>query len=258
MNPQVTVVMPVFNGARTVRQSIVSVLDQTCSDLELLVVDDSSTDHTTQIVESLVARDSRVRLIRRDSGGGPAAARNTGIAQARGRYLAFCDADDLWLPTKLDRQLELARSTDAPLIYCGYHRIAADYAGSAAQFVPEGRVVHVPTALTRAGLRRRNVIGNLTAVLDLRRTGPVSMPDVPGAEDWALWLCILAGGATAAGIDEPLALYRAAQPESHSSDRPRALLAVWRVLRQQEQLSVPVAAFHLVTASVAALCKNRI
>ncbi len=250
--------MPVFNGARTLRQSVTSVLDQTCRDLELVVVDDASTDATARIAQELAEQDGRVRIVRRERSGGPAAARNSGIASGTGRFLAFCDADDLWLPEKLQRQLDLAGTSGASLLYCGYHRVSADFAGSGADFVPEGRVVHVPARLTHAGLLRRNVIGNLTALVDLRRTGPVSMPDVPGAEDWALWLSILREGGTAAGIDEPLALYRAAQEGSHSSDRTRAVRAVWQVLRGQERLSVPSAVVHLVTGIVAALRKNRI
>ena len=256
--PLVTVVMPVFNGARTLRRSVTSVLDQTFRSLELVVVDDASTDDTVRIAEELAKGDARVRIVRRERSGGPAAARNSGIAGGTGRFLAFCDADDLWLPEKLERQLDLARTSGASLLYCGYHRVSADFAGTGADFVPEGRVVHVPTQLTREGLLRRNVIGNLTAVVDLERTGPVTMPDVPGAEDYALWLSILRKGGTAAGIDEPLALYRAAQEDSHSSDRTRAVRAVWQVLRRQESLSVPSAVVHLVTGIVAALRKNRI
>lgn len=257
-HPLVTVVMPVHNGAGTLRQSVASVLDQTFRDLELVVVDDASTDDTAGIVEGIAAADPRLRLIRRERSGGPAAARNTGIATGAGRYLAFCDADDLWLPEKLERQLALAEASGAALVYSGYHRVDASFAGSAADFTPEGRVVRVPKRLTRSGLRRRNVIGNLTAMLDLERTGPVAMPDIPGAEDWALWLLTLRAHGDAAGIDEPLALYRASQPDSHSADRGRAVRAVWQVLRQQEGLSAPSAAVHLVTGAAAALRKNRI
>lgn len=256
--PLVTVVIPVFNGARTLRQSVHSVLDQTCRDLELVVVDDGSTDETAHIVEELAGQDGRVRLVRRQRSGGPAAARNTGIASGTGRFIAFCDADDLWLPSKLERQLDLAESSGAALVYCGYHRVDASFAGSAADFVPEGRVVHVPTRLSHAALLRRNVIGNLTAVVDTHLTGPVSMPDVPGAEDWALWLRIVRESGAAVGIDEPLALYRASQPGSHSADRWRAVRAVWHVLRCQEKLSGPSAAVHLLTGVVAALRKNQI
>ncbi len=256
--PSVTVVMPVFNGARTLDRSVASVLDQSFTDLELLIVDDASSDASAALAEGICARDPRVRLVRREVCGGPAAARNTALALARGRFVAFCDADDLWLPAKLERQLALAAATGAALVYCGYHRVDADFSGSAEDFVPEGRVVHVPERASHAALLRRNLIGNLTAVVDRDVTGDISMPDLPGAEDWALWLRIVREHGPAAGIDEPLALYRAAQTGSHSSDRWRAIRAVWAVLRRQEGLGPLSAAAHLGTGILAALRKGRI
>jgi hypothetical protein len=254
--PAVTVVMPAFNSARTLRDSAQSVLDQTLDSLELIIIDDASTDDTTTVAEELAGRDARVKLVSRATQGGPAAARNTGIAAARGRYLAFCDADDLWLPTKLERQLKLARATGAALVYSAYHRVGSDFAGSVDAFHTQGRVVRVPTELTYAQLLHSNVIGCLTAVVDLELAGPVRMPDLPGAEDWALWLRILRDGGRAAGIGEPLALYRAAQAGSHSASRWNAVRAVWSVLRAEEGIPVLRAARYLISDAVAALRKS--
>jgi len=249
--PTVSVIMPAFNSAQTLRESAQSVLDQTWNSVELIVVDDASTDDTPALAEDLASRDARVRLIPRAEQGGPAVARNTGIAAAQGRYLAFCDADDLWLPEKLERQLELAAATGAALIYSSYHRVDAGFAGSAASFRPDGRVIQAPPRLTHAELLRRNAIGCLTAVVDRDQTGPVEMPNIPGAEDWALWLQILRNGRAAVGVREPLALYRVASAGSHSAQRRRAVGAVWRVLREQERLSWPAALRHPVTDAMA-------
>jgi glycosyltransferase involved in cell wall biosynthesis len=256
--PVVTVIMPAYNGARTLRDSADSVLDQTLDSLELVIVDDGSTDATAEIAAGIAARDRRVHVVHRSISGGPAAARNNGIESARGRYLAFCDADDLWLPTKLERQLELARRTGAALIYSAYQRIDGDSAEVGTAIRSSERVVHVPTMLSYQQLLRSNMIGCLTAVVDTGLTGPVSMPDTPGAEDWALWLRVLREGGSAAGIDEPLALYRVSRPGSHSARRWNALRAVWRVLRDEEQLSIPSAAAHVVTDAAAALRKSRL
>ena len=250
--------MPAFNSARTLRESAQSVLDQSVESLELIVIDDLSTDDTAAVARDLAARDGRVRLIARNERGGPAAARNTGMAAARGRFIAFCDADDLWLPTKLERQLELAEASGASLIFSSYRRVDPDFSGPVAESAVPQRVVQAPTHVTYAELLRRNVIGCLTAVVDTKQTGPVSMPDVPGAEDWGLWLRILREGGRAAGVAEPLALYRTAQPGSHSAGRWRALRAVWRVLRAEERLSWPSAVLHLITDAASALRKSRV
>lgn len=256
--PLVSVVMPAHNSVRTLRDSAESVLDQTVSSIELIIVDDGSSDGTAALARQIAAADPRVRILHHPVARGPAGARNTGIAAARGRYLAFCDSDDLWLSPKLERQLALAEESGAALVYSGYHRVDARFAGPASSFRAEDRVVRVPARLTHRQLLRRNLVGCLTAVVDLQQTGPVSMPDLPGAEDWALWLRVLRDGGTAFGIDEPLALYRVAQPGSHSARRWRAVRAVWAVLRREEHLAVPAAALHLLTDAAAALRKARV
>ena len=250
--------MPVFNGTATLHQSMTSILRQSIRDLELVVVDDGSNDDSAAIAVRLAQEDERVRLVRRAESGGPAAARNSGIATAKGRYLAFCDADDMWLPHKLERQIACAERTGAPLIYSSYHRIAPDYHASAADFEPEGRVVSVPAKLTHNDLLAGNRIGNLTAMVDLKATGHVTMPNYQGAEDWALWLAITREHGAAHGVQEPLALYRAEQDGSHSADRLRAIRAVWRVLREQEGVPRLKAAWYLGRSSVAALKKSTI
>lgn len=250
--------MPAYNSAATLADSATSVLAQSMGDLELVIADDGSTDETAAVAARLAAGDARVRVLHLPGRSGPAGARNAAIAVARGRYLAFCDSDDAWLPTKLERQLAVAASSGAPLVFSAYHRVDAGHTGGAAGPVPSGRVVYVPAQVTHRELLRRNVIGCLTAMVDLEQTGPITMPDIPGAEDWATWLGILRDGGAAVGIDEPLALYRTDQAGSHSRRRWRAAYAVWRVLREQEGLDPVRAAFHLVTDAVAALRKTRI
>lgn len=141
--PLVSVILPTYNRARTLERAVRSVLAQTQPDLELLVVDDGSTDHTSQVLAGI--HDPRLHVIRQDNRG-PAAARNAGIAAARGDWLAFQDSDDEWLPHKLAAQLAAARNADIGFVLSGYQ---VDHPGMARAIRPE------------SALRRGNPIPDL-------------------------------------------------------------------------------------------------
>jgi glycosyltransferase involved in cell wall biosynthesis len=114
--PQISVVIPVFNGEHTIKRALDSVFAQTFSELEVIVVDDASTDGTAGLVAQY--NDKRLTLVRCAENLGAGAARNKGIAQARGKWVAFLDADDAWKPEKLMRQVELLRSSSKPVGAC--------------------------------------------------------------------------------------------------------------------------------------------
>ena len=119
----VSVVIPTYNRAHTIARSIKSVLNQTCQDFEIIIVDDGSTDNTKEVVSSF--NDERVRYIRHEENKGEAAARNTGIKVARGEYIASQDSDDEWLPEKLAKQIELFKNTlsKVGVVYTGFWKI---------------------------------------------------------------------------------------------------------------------------------------
>jgi glycosyltransferase involved in cell wall biosynthesis len=183
MSPKVTVVIPVFNRPAPIRRAIESVLAQTCQDFEIIVVDDASTDGTVASVASFT--DPRIRLIRQEHNRGASAARNAGIRAGSGTYVAFLDSDDVWLPTKLQRQLEVfERSSERlGLVYVGKQRIFAD-----------GTVeVHIPSPcadLSRA-LLTVNVVGE-TSVGMARRSALDAIggfdETLPASQDMDLWL----------------------------------------------------------------------
>ncbi|MDR0944658.1 MAG: glycosyltransferase [Bifidobacteriaceae bacterium] len=249
--PTVSVIMPAHNAAGTVQAAIDSVLAQDFGPLEVIVADDASSDGTAGIVRRIARRDGRVRLVathgattgatRQSRAGrsnvGAAGARNQAQHAAMGRFIAFLDSDDLWLPGKLQRQLAFQRGTHAALTYTGYVRIPEAYAGGAAGVDRSRRRVHVPRSRTAAQLRRHNVIGCLTAMYDRAQLGTRYFPeDVTVNEDFALWLDLLAASrAPARGLDEPLAAYRVhpAGASNHlSANLTRDVLWDWRVLRR--------------------------
>lgn len=197
----VSVIMPTFNSSKYLKESIESVLSQTYSNLELLLTDDYSTDENTrQMLKDYMHRDSRVRIFLRPRNVGPGGARNYSIEKARGRYIAFCDSDDRWMPHKLERQVAFMQESGCCLCYSAYLTCNG-----------EGRVtgmVTAPARLSLGALKRDNKIGCLTAIYDTHPYGKFYMPLIRKRQDWALFLKILKRSRYACGIKEPLAFYR--------------------------------------------------
>lgn len=232
-NPPITVsiLMPAFNALHTLGEAVASVQAQSHTDWELLIVDDASRDGTYARAEALAAEDIRIRLLRHAENKGAAATRNTALAAAQGRYIAFLDADDLWHPDKLRRQLAFMAETGAAFSYTGFWRkySGAGHAQSPGQ--DPGREVHVPRSVDRNTLLRGNVIGCLTAMYDRAHLGDCPMPDLRMRQDFALWLDILTKTDRAQGLQAPLATHHQ-RPGSLTSNRLRAMRATWAMYRQ--------------------------
>lgn len=184
-------------------------------------------------------RREKVFLICKNRNEGAAAARNTGIDLAKGRYLAFLDADDIWASDKLRKQLSFMREKRAGFLFSAY-----EFGDEDAR--PTGKVVHVPETLTYKKALSRTVIFTTTVVLD-RNVIPdelIRMPQVE-SEDTATWWQILRAGYTAYGLDEVLVVYRR-PPRSLSSNKCKAVKRIWNLYRRQEKLSVVSSAFYFV------------
>ncbi|MBK3665695.1 glycosyltransferase family 2 protein [Bradyrhizobium diazoefficiens] len=225
--PLVSIIMPSWNVERFIEETIHSVQAQTFGDWELLIADDCSTDRTPAIIAEIGERDLRVKLIRMPKNGGPALARQASIDQAHGRYLAFLDSDDLWMPTKLERQLAFARDKRAALSYTAFRRI--DEANTLS-----GRLIEVPAQLSYNQLLKNTSIATLTALVDREISGPIAMTN-EGYDDFCLWLSILRRGHVAYGLNEDLARYRV-RGSSVSSRPARSAKWVWNIYRNVEKL----------------------
>jgi teichuronic acid biosynthesis glycosyltransferase TuaG len=231
----VSIITPAYKAAGTVEDTIRSVLAQTYPHWEMLIADDCSPDHTREVIAAWAAREPRIRLIAMEKNGGPAAARNGALAQARGRWIAFLDSDDLWLPQKLERSLAHARSTGAALVFTGFRRISFD--GSRT-----GDYIGVPPALTYRQLLGNTAIATSTVVLDAAQCGEVRMKRTY-YDDFACWLELLKKGLTARGLDEDLMRYRVV-PKSVSRNKRRSAQEVWKAYRGIEQLGLLASAWH--------------
>jgi teichuronic acid biosynthesis glycosyltransferase TuaG len=234
--PLVSVITPVWNAAATLAAAVASVRAQSLGDWEMILVDDGSTDGSRALAARLAAAEPRLRLIGWEANRGAASARNAAIRAARGRFIAFLDADDLWYPPKLERQLGHMSRTGVPFVFAAYRRI--DSEGR-----PLGQVA-VPARLTHGALLKGNVVGCLTAIYDSAHFGKVEMPALRRRQDYGLWLTLLAPGGEAHGLPEPLADYRV-QAGSLSARRLEAAAATWRLYREHAGLGRARAGYYL-------------
>ncbi len=195
----VSVIMPAYNSERFVRIAIESVLAQTVRDIELLVIDDCSTDGTADAVSEYLY-DPRVRYIRMDANSGAPGARNKGLELAGGKYVAFIDSDDEWLPDKLERQLHTLEKKGADAVCTGYNLINENGEMRGEYSIPE----EISTEL----LLSENVIGCSTVMLSSRIFDKYRFGHDFFHEDYVLWLRVLGDGYTFVGIKEPYVNYR--------------------------------------------------
>ena len=246
--PTVSVIMPAWNAAATIAESMRSALAQTHAGIQLVVVDDCSTDATWEIVQAQATADARVLAIRQRANGGVAAARNAGLEAATGTHIAFLDSDDCWHPDKLTRQLAHMRGSGAMICYAAYRRV--DEAGR------ELSRVSPPVRVDYPAMLRSNRIGNLTGIYD-RRLGDARFRKI-GHEDYVFWLEMVrrAGSAERVPGDEPLADYLV-RGESLSGNKLKAARWQWRIYRESEGLGPVRAGLYFLQYAGNALAKRR-
>lgn len=249
MEPLVSVVMPAYNAAATITESIRSLQAQTLQDWVLFVVDDGSTDSTCQIVTELASNDPRIHLLVQPQNAGPAAARNRGIHSAKGKYVAFLDSDDLWRPEKLAVQVKAMQSSDAVMSYHDYRQMSED-----GRLM--GDLIKGPDYLDWATLHKRRGVGCLTVMIDRYKAPDFAFPEKHRdvlAEDFLAWANLLKpDGRHAIRVPADLALYRLLTT-SRSSKRARAVKSVWMIYRKFEAIPFFRAAWFFACYAMDAL-----
>lgn len=248
----VSIIVPVYNVEKYIEETMDCVTRQTYPDWELLLVDDSSPDSSAEKIENYIRRsgDTRIRLLRQPSNMGAAKARNRGLAESLGRYIAYLDADDLWEPDKLERELAFMAEKNAAFAFTGYE--FADENGKGL-----GRVVRVPETLTYKQALKNTTIFTTTVMFDTAKIDKslLEMPDIK-SEDTALWWKVLRKGYVAYGLDENLVKYRRVG-KSLSSNKLEAVRRIWNLYRRAEGMSVINSAWHCCFWAVRAV-KRRV
>ncbi|TYA74121.1 glycosyltransferase family 2 protein [Seonamhaeicola marinus] len=200
--PKVSIITPTFNSKDFIEHTIRSVIDQTYQNWELIIVDDASKDNTIEIINEFVSVYPNIRLLQNKENNGAAISRNKAIEAAKGDYIAFLDADDLWKPEKLEKQIAFMEENKCDVCFSSYELMNE-----------KGELLHQEiralTSLSYKKLVKSNYVGNLTGIFNARTLGKITSVNLRKRQDWLIWLeAIKKSGKPALGIQEPLAIYR--------------------------------------------------
>lgn len=210
MNELVSIIVPTYNTEKFIRSTIESVQNQTYTNWEMVLVDDASADKTVSIIEEFARYDNRIKLFKLPENRGNGFARNAALEKATGKYIAYLDADDLWFPQKLEKQIEFLKENNLHFTFSFYDSI--DEEGNNLN-----RRVESPNPLTYKQLFFCNYVGNLTAIYDVDYFGKIILETSKKRQDWRIWLTILKQIKIAKPVPEPLAFYRIRKDSVSSS-----------------------------------------
>ena len=243
----VSIIVPLYNAEKFIWETVQSVINQTYKDFELLLVDDCSTDRSLAAAEAI--NDPRVRVIRQEQNAGAYAARNRGLSEAKGRYIAFLDADDKWEPTKLEDTLKFMEEKDAGFVFTSYEFADEKCVGT-------GKVVRVPETITYKQALSNTTIFTSTVLIDREKVADelIKMPNIK-SEDTATWWQILRAGHMGYGLDKNLVKYRRSAG-TLSSNKVEALRRIWNLYRKAAGLSVVSSAAHFVVWAFKAVARR--
>lgn len=229
-NDLVSIIIPVHNAGRFLKDTINSIKNQKYENWEAIFVDDCSRDNSADIIKEF-SEDTRIKLITLEQNGGAAVARNTGIDNAKGKYISFLDADDLWNKEKLEKQINFMKENDYAFSFTGYE--FADENGNGT-----GKIVKVPQKITYKEALKNTTIFTSTVMFDMTKLDKelIKMPKVK-SEDTATWWKILKNNNIAYGLNKNLTYYRRSE-NTLSSNKFEAIKRIWYLYRKVEKLGI--------------------
>lgn len=239
----ISIITPVYNSEKYIGDTIKSVLEQTYSNWEMLIADDCSKDNTEQVVKQF--NDPRIKYFKLKSNSGAAVARNEALEKAQGKIIAFLDADDMWKPEKLEKQLKFMLDNNYGFTFSAYEILRED----------KNKVVNVPKSLNYSQFMKNTIIGTLTVMVNTEIVGEVRLVNVKKDHDSMTWAKLMREGNTAYGLNESLAYYRKVAG-SISNNKFKAAKTHWNNCRQIEKLSIPKCAYYFFFYALNALKKH--
>ena len=239
MRPLVSVIMPTYNCEKYICDSIESVISQTITDWEIQIVDDCSTDNTIAAIEPYLKRYPNIYYSCLPYNGGPAAARTESINRANGKYCAFLDSDDLWMPDKLEKQLSFMEAGGAKFSCTAYRLMDELGNDQHVAIIPPKKISY------RKCIQLSNPIGNLTAIYDQEALGKFVVPTIRKRNDFALWLQILKKTNCCYGMEEVLGIYRLGRVGSVSHNKLGQAKYHWQLYHDIEKHNVMQSTYEL-------------
>lgn len=196
-----SIITPLYNSENYIEETIKSVQSQTYTDWEMIIIDDCSSDNGVRIVENYMKSDEKIKLIQLKENSGGAIARNTGIKEAKGEYIAFLDSDDLWHQEKLEKQIKFMEDNKFYFTYTWYEKISEK--GELLNSIVKSK-----SKVDYKELLKSNQIGCLTAIYNQEKFGKIYMPNIKKRQDYAMWLEILKKIDYGYCLEENLGFYR--------------------------------------------------
>lgn len=251
MNIKISIITANYNSAPFIEETYNSIFRQTMDNWEWLVTDDCSSDGSFEILKSISYKDKRVKLFKNSSNLGAAISRNRSITEARGRFLAFIDADDLWAPDKLEKQSSFMLSSRSGLSFTTYKIISESGEDKHKEIDRKA-----PSTINYHDLlSKKATFGCSTVMIDKNIIGIINMPNIRTGQDYATWLSILKNGVVAYLLKDPLTSYRVVSG-SISRNKFKKAFRQWEIYRSHEKLSVFSSIYYFACYAFRAFFRN--